>query len=280
MLRAPKWSARKVDSVYSFLKNRAVAYLPEPVLRPLRAWHYGRVLRSFSDAEEPDLVVVRKLVQPGSVAVDLGANIGVYTKALSELVGPSGTVISVEPIPQTFALLSRNVRSFGLANVTCVNVAVSDANGEAVMELPDNATGGTNFYQARVIDRPDKGSAAGKRRAHVSTATLDTLAQRVRTVGFVKCDVEGYELACLMGAGTVLGSHSPAWLMEVSGNPDDRGSNAWKTFQLFEAHAYTPWWFDRQRLMPRSRGDQSTNYFFLREEHLSNLREKAPDLLR
>lgn len=268
-----------MGSVYSFLKNRALAHLPEPVLTPLRAWHYGRVLRSFSDAEEPDLVVVRKLVAPGSVAVDLGANIGVYTKALSELVGAHGTVISVEPIPQTFALLSRNVRSLGLANVTCVNVAVSNVNGEAVMELPDNVTGGTNFYQARLVDGSDNGSVVGKHRARVSTTTLDTLTRRLGSVGFVKCDVEGFELACLMGAGTVLGSHSPAWLMEVSGNPDELGSNAWKTFQLFEAHSYMPWWFDRQRLMPRNRGDQSTNYFFLRAEHISRLREKAPSLM-
>src|SRR4051812_25321597 len=141
-----------VTAVYSFFKNRALAYLPEPVLAPIRAWHYARVLRSFSDTEEPDIAVVRKLIEPGSVAVDLGANIGVYTKVLSELVGAEGRVLSVEPIPQTFAVLSRNVRSLGLKNVICVNVAVSDVNGEAVMELPDNAGGGTNFYQARVID--------------------------------------------------------------------------------------------------------------------------------
>jgi FkbM family methyltransferase len=268
-----------VGSVYSFLKNRALTRLPEPMLGTLKAWHYRRVLRSFSDAEEPDVIVVRKLVEPASVALDLGANIGVYTTVLSELVGRDGRVISVEPIPQTFALLSRNVRSLGLTNVTCINAAVSDASGEALMELPENATGGTNFYQARVIDKAEEGSVVGERRVHVSTVTLDTLAQGHGKVGFVKCDVEGHELACLTGAGAVLGSHFPAWLVEVSGNPDERSSNAWKTCQLFEAHSYMPWWFDRQRLMPRNRGDQSTNYFFLRAEHVSRLRERAPGLL-
>ena len=268
-----------MGSVYSFLRNHALTHLPEPMLRPLKAWHYRRVLRSFSDAEEPDLIVVRQLVQPASVALDLGANIGVYTKVLSELVGQDGKVISVEPIPQTFALLSRNVRSLGLANVTCINVAVSDANGEALMELPDYAAGGTNFYQARVIDRVDERSIVGKRRLRVPTTTLDTLARGHGKVGFVKCDVEGYELACLMGAGRILGSHFPSWLVEVSGNPDDRSASAWKTFQVFEAHLYAPWWFDRQRLRARNRGDQSTNYFFLRPEHVSRLRENAPGLL-
>ena len=267
-----------MGSVYSFLKNRALTRLPEPILGTLKAWHYKRVLRSFTDAEEPDLIVVRKLVEPGSIAFDLGANIGLYTSVLSELVGGNGKVISVEPIPQTFALLARNVRSLGLANVTCVNVAVSDANGEVMMELPENLTGGTNFYQARVINGAREASV-GKRNMPVSTVTLDTLAQGYGNVGFVKCDVEGHELACLMGARTVLGSHLPAWLVEVSGNPDELSSSAWKTFQVFEGHSYMPWWFDRQRLMPRNRGDVSTNYFFFRAEHVSRLREKAPGLL-
>jgi FkbM family methyltransferase len=268
-----------VGSIYSFFKNRAVTHLPERMLGPLKAWHYERVLRSFSDADEPDLIVVRKLVEPASVAFDVGANIGIYTKVLSELVGRDGKVISVEPVPQTFALLARNVRSLRLANVTCVNVAISDVNGEATMELPENATGGTNYYRARVIDAAGAGIVAGKHRVDVSTATLDTLAQGYGKVGFVKCDVEGYELACLTGAGTVL-SHCPAWQLEVSHNPDDRRSSSWETFRLLEAHSYTPWWFDGQRLVPRSRGDQSTNYFFLRAEHVSRLRDRAPGLLK
>jgi FkbM family methyltransferase len=267
-----------VGSVYSFLKNRALTHLPEPVLRPLKAWHYRRVLRSFSDAEEPDLVVVRKLVGPASLALDLGANIGVYTKVLSELVGADGRVISVEPVPQTFALLSRNVTSLRLSNVTCINMAVSDANGEAVMELPDSAMGGTNYYQARIIDKTGTAPVVGKRSVRVSTATVDTLVQGQGTVGFVKCDVEGFELACLAGAGKVLRSHSPSWLVEVSGNPDVMQSGACKTFQLFETHAYTAWWFDGRRLLRRNSGDQSTNYFFLRAEHVSRLHETAPGL--
>lgn len=88
-----------MTGLYSLLKHLALTLLPEEAHRPLRRWHYRRVLRSSTDADEPDLKVVRELVEPGITAVDLGANIGIYTKALSDLVGPSGKVISVEPIP-------------------------------------------------------------------------------------------------------------------------------------------------------------------------------------
>lgn len=267
-----------LKSVYSVLKNAALRYLPDSLLKPLKAWHYERVIRSFTDEEEPDLAVVRKLVEPGSVAIDLGANIGMYTKALSELVGREGTVISVEPIAETFDLLKRNVRSLGLSNVECLNLAVSDARGQAVMEVPRTSEGNTNFYQAHLVADANASSAGSQRRVRVSTDTLDALSERYSRVGFVKCDVEGNEHACLLGAQRLLSSHFPAWLVEISGDPDQSVSIARNTFGLFEEHAYTPWWFDGVRLKQRRQGDKSTNYFFLRPQHVSRLRTIAPGL--
>jgi len=210
------------------------------------------------------------------VAVDLGANIGVYTKVLSDLVGPTGTVISVEPVPQTFDVLSRNIRSLGIGNVSCVNVAISDSDGEVVMELPNYDTGGINFYQATVVTKPDAGVVESKRRVHVPAAKLDSLVATTGAVGFVKCDVEGHELACLSGAEKVLNSHCPAWLVEIWGNPDEPGTRAMQTFGIFEGLSYVSWWFDGRRLIRRRPGERSTNYFFLKEEHVARLRARAP----
>lgn len=266
--------------MYSFLKNRALTLLPELILRPLRGWHYRRVLRSFTDADEPDLKVVRELVEPGTTAVDLGANIGIYTKVLSDLVGPAGSVISVEPVPQTFEFLSRNIRSLALRNISCVNAAVSDSDREVTMELPEYHTGGTNFYQARVVTTGDQTVPDSKRHLRVRATKLDTLVATATLVGFVKCDVEGHELACLAGAEMILTSHRPAWLMEVSGDPDEPGTNASQLFQLFAGHSYVPWWFDGQRLIARRTGDRSINYFFLKPEHLVRLRANAPQLMQ
>ncbi|HCU11499.1 MAG TPA: hypothetical protein DGB72_05160 [Gemmatimonadetes bacterium] len=264
--------------IYSFLKSRALTLLPDSILQPLRVWHHRRTLRSNPDTDEPDLRIVRELVQRGTVAVDLGANIGVYTKVLSDLVGPAGTVISVEPVPLTFDVLSRNIRSLGMDNVSCVNVAVSDSAGEVVMELPSFEAGGTNFYQATVVTTADVSAVDPKRHVRVAAMTLDTLVAGGGTVGFVKCDVEGHELACLSGASIVLKSHGPAWLVEIWGNPDEPGTGAMKTFRVFESLSYVPWWFDGQRLVKRRPGERSTNYFFLKEAHIARLKDRAPHL--
>lgn len=267
-----------MSGIYSFLKSRALTVLPDSILQPLSVWHHRRVLRSFRDTDEPDLTVVRELVQPGTIAVDLGANIGTYTKVLSDLVGPAGTVISVEPVPQTFEVLSRIVRSLGMGNVSCVNAAISDSDGDVVMELPNYDTGGINFYQATVVASLDKRVVGSKRQVVVPALRLDTLVAGTGTVGFVKCDVEGHELACLSGAEMVLSSHRPPWLVEVSGDPDEPGTKAMQVFRIFEDRSYVPWWFDGHRLMRRRRDDVSTNYFFLKEAHTARLRDKAPHL--
>ena len=269
--------SRKVRwvSIYSFLKNRALTLLPDSTLQPLRVWHHRGTLSSFPDNDEPDVAVVRALVERGSTAVDLGANIGVYTKVLSDLVGPTGSVISVEPVPQTFGVLAQLIRSLRMNNVSCVNVAISDSAGEVVMELPDYEAGGTNFYQATVVGAADK-AVIDSRHVRVPSQTLDAIVAGKGRVGFVKCDVEGHELACLSGAKTVLSSHRPAWLVEVWGNPDETGTRAEQTFTVFENLSYDAWWFDGQRLKKRRPGERSTNYFFLKDTHVAKLKAKAP----
>lgn len=53
----------------------------------------------MSASDERDLDVARRLAVPGSVVLDVGANVGIYTRVLSETVGAAGRVHSFEPLP-------------------------------------------------------------------------------------------------------------------------------------------------------------------------------------
>lgn len=265
-------------SFRAFLKAQALTRLPDSWLRALKARHYERSLRRFREDDEPDLMVVRKLVAPMTTAVDLGANVGVYTKVLSSLTGPNGRVISVEPVAETFGILSRNVQVFEMTNVLLVNAAVSDKSEMVTMEVPTYESGGANFYQAQVVDnKPDRQQTA--RRVRVRSMTLDEIASGEENIGFIKCDVEGHELKCLAGAESVIANHHPAWLIEIWGDPDCMGSQAADVFALLEAHGYSGWFFDGRRLHRRRPGDRCTNYFFLTAPHVSGLQNTAPELL-
>ena len=267
-----------MHALYEFLKSLALRWLPDRLLQPLKEHHYARTLRALDESDEPDLRVVRALVTPGSTAVDLGANVGVYSKVLSEAVGPEGRVLSVEPIPSTFSILRSNVRKLGLANVTPVNAAVSDVEDMVEMSVPSLSSGGGNFYQARIVGPGDGGSSDAGELHRVRAAPLDGIAEGCGPIGFIKCDVEGHEEACLAGAEEVIRRDHPAWLIEVWGDPDDGDTSARRVFSFLGARSYGAWIYDGVALRPRERGARATNYFFLTEAHVARLRDRAPAL--
>jgi len=250
--------------------------LPTGVLAQLKKVHYARVLRSISDMDEPDLSVLKYLLRPGQLVADIGANIGVYTKYLSQCVGPNGKVISVEPVPLTFDILRSNVRKLGLKNVDLRNVAVSDIEGLVRMCVPKYRGGGDNFYEACIELRKEESSG---RLFEVHATTIDRLLSGADEVHFIKCDVEGYELNCIRGAMRTLERFKPAWLIEVSGDMCAEDSNAHQTLCIMRDGGYEPYWFDGARLRSWTVDSSSVNYFFLTDAHLAILQEQTSTLI-
>jgi FkbM family methyltransferase len=253
-------------------KRIALRAFPERVLHFIKKVHYARVVRKLSENEEPDLKVVRHLVRMGNQVADLGANIGIYTKHLSELVGVAGRVYSVEPTSLTFDILRSNVRKLGLKNVELKNCAISDVDGYVTMEVPQYESGGENFYTAHVIRHQGPGFL---RRSVVPSTTIDSLFSGMPSpLHFIKCDVEGHELSCVRGAVCTIHRSKPAWLIEISGNPDDEKSGSHQVFHLLLASGYQAYYFDGAKLRVRKTRDSSINYFFLCPEHLRVLEER------
>lgn len=256
------------------IKRLALRYLPDLLLQKLKKIHYAKALRAAAENGEPDLKVVRHLVGAGSHVIDIGANFGLYTKFLSELVDVTGRVYSIEPVALTYEILTSNLKRLKLRNVEPFNMAISDDDGTKSMEVPLYASGGENFYEARIVK---SSSAAPNRAVEVPSRALDSLFGHLRNIDFVKCDVEGHELACLRGARMILRKNKPAWLIEVSGNPDDSRSPAAELFRLLTSNGYMAMWFDGLHLRQRERGERSLNYFFLTRRHLRLIPE---DLMR
>ena len=189
------------------LKQLALTYLPDRLLKAVRSVHYRNSLRTYNVDAEPDLLGCRALIEPGQTVLDIGANIGVYTRFCSEFVGPTGRVFSLEPVPETFGYLQHNVEALGLTNVTCFNTGASDHDSKSeLMSVPEYAGGGANLYESRLT--PDGN-------VPVKVARLDTLFPDL-SPDFIKCDVEGHELACVRGALGLIARCRPKWMIEVT----------------------------------------------------------------
>src|SRR5215510_1741931 len=117
-------------------KDIVLTYLPASLLLFINKAHYLHALKAFSEKDESDLTVVKRLVKEGDHVVDIGANVGWYTKTLSDLIGDQGQVFSIEPIPETFELLSFCVRKLKLSNVKLLNCGISESDSKSVMHVP------------------------------------------------------------------------------------------------------------------------------------------------
>ena len=260
------------------LKRTAWKILPHSTVQLIKKRHYLRLLRSSLLEKEPELRVVRYLVKPGDTVIDIGANVGVYSKILSELVGPDGHVYSIEPFGPTFEILCYNLRKLHLDNVEAINVAVSDSEAVVTMALPHDSSGAETHYRASIVtDIAEKGKTET---TNVQATTIDSgFLSAPGTISFIKCDVEGHEPACIKGAAKFLARSQAAWLIEVSGEPDNTDSAAHSVFKILHDHGYSAWWYDGSKLRKRRPGDKSTNYFFLKDNHIDILNKSKLELL-
>lgn len=243
------------------LKRRAARLLPLGLRRRLMAHHYLRLYRTMPAEQVPDLARVRAFIRPGDLVVDVGANIGVYTRHFAEWVGPEGRVVSIEPGPLAYSLLEQNLRRTHALNVEPRQLALTDRPGWVELETPMEADGWENIYLAHVAD--GHAHPAG-RRVRVQATTLDdVLADRAQRVSFVKCDVEGHELPVLHGAEAVTRRDRPVWLLEVNESMDAPDTAAHKVLTWFERRGYKclvpagDGW--RERTPP----EQRVNYLFV-----------------
>ncbi len=157
-----------------------------PIYRPLYS-----AFKTFQDRAERRLVAER--LSPGCVAVDAGANIGIYSQFLSECVGPAGAVHSFEPSHDNFVHLRAALS--GRANVRLSQLALSDQTGEAVLYVSDELNVDHRAYATEGEPRTT---------IPIRTTALDDYFQRGARVDLIKMDIQGYELHALRGARRVL----------------------------------------------------------------------------
>jgi len=149
-----------------------------------------------------------RLLEPGQVIFDVGANIGYYTLLASLRVGSGGKVFAFEPSPRNISYLHRHLVLNGASNVVVVPAACSDRNSLAVFEQNAACAEGRLAAPGATAEGTDLALAA--------TVTIDGV---VSLTGYVpdvlKIDVEGAEEQVLQGAIATLRSARPTLILAV-----------------------------------------------------------------
>lgn len=161
------------------------------------------------------VLLLDKLLRPGMVVMDVGANIGEITLASARRVGKLGRVYAFEPMLTLNARLQEHVDSNHLSQVTTFCLGISDHVGRAEIyaangEFHDgtNHTGLVTLYPSSV-----RGAAVGE----IELQTLDQVASEsdIQRVDLIKIDVEGAELPALKGATETIDRFHPYFIIEI-----------------------------------------------------------------
>jgi FkbM family methyltransferase len=174
--------------------------------------------------------LLQKLLHPGDVFVDGGANIGLLSLVAAGAVGPTGRVLACEPSPGTMALLRANREANEFATLDLHEVALSDYSGYARLMVFEAGSGLSSFAPEH----------DGGREVEVVVATLDTLTQDLgRKVAVVKLDIEGAEAQALRGAHALVERDEPVFLVELEpGHLARQGASVAEVRDALEPRGY------------------------------------------
>jgi len=224
---------------------------------------------------EPELDLIPLLLEEGGTAVDVGANHGMWTLALSERAGAGGRVLAFEPVPFTFGTLEALTARLDLGNVRLENVGCSDETGTFEMVIPAQDVGSSDDLQAHLSARDELGEADGETVA-CEVVRLDDAAADLESIDFMKLDIEGAELKALTGARGVIGRHLPAIVCEVNQEfLEGFGQSADELFGYMKGFGYHAFHYKGDmRLDPLDSLDSihHSNVVFIPEDRLDRVR--------
>ena len=174
----------------------------------LKRLYFGlRIVTDTFKTLEPEYKIIPNILNKGDWVIDIGANVGHYTKRFSDIVGENGRVIALEPVPTTFALLAANVELLRYKNVTLINAAASDRFGQVGITLPKFTTGLINYYRAQC-------TYEGNCELSVLSLPIDSLNYGKR-IALIKIDVEGHEENVLIGMQNLIQKSNPILIIET-----------------------------------------------------------------
>lgn len=155
---------------------------------------------------EPDVsAMMCRIVAPGDVVVDVGANAGFFTVLMGVLAGPTGRVVSFEPGENTLGRLKNNIALNRLENVTLIEKAASSAPGDIQFFINSDDSGGNALWDVATYPGNVK-SAAAPRTVRIAATTVDDELARLGLPApkLIKVDTEGAELEVLGGCQKTL----------------------------------------------------------------------------
>jgi len=203
---------------------------------------------------------IKKLIKNGDHIIDIGANLGYYSRLFAKLAGPRGKVHCVEPVILFRKILTINTTGF--PNVSIIPYALGEEDNKLIeMGIPKS-----NKYLrhglTRVLDENEKGLFEFTFSEKMYKPA--TVFRNMKQCDYIKCDVEGYEIHIIPHLGFLLELFHPIIQIEIE--PVNR-----KEISDFLApFSYRPFYLSGGFLyaVTEERGESNGDLFFVPKERM------------
>lgn len=219
---------------------------------------------------EESLFLLRYL-RPADTFIDIGANVGHFT-LLAGVITQSN-VIAIEPIPETFSRLQKNIALNNCqSKVQVYNIGVSDKDGFLNFST-------TSYTTNKVIPENSIANKASK----IPVKRIDSIDQTT-TASVMKIDVEGFEYNVLLGATQLLeNAKLNVIIIELNGSSESYGIPEESIIALLISQNFYPYRFDlstNKLLKLESKNTLGFNTLFIRDIKFAQERvDKGLDVL-
>lgn len=205
---------------------------------------------------------VKKLIKPEFIVVDIGANLGYFSKNFARL-AKNGKVVSIEPVPQFFDVLEHFMKNF--SNSVRYNVALGTEEGTITMVLP-KSNGMIRTGLPHIAESEEEKKQHDTR--DVAIVKGSELLSNLERIDYIKCDIEGYELNVFKEIKPLLKKHQPFVQIEIA------DKNLTEMIELFQSLHYKQYGivdfkFVEENGTQREEGD----FFFVPEHKISAFKE-------
>jgi FkbM family methyltransferase len=180
--------------------------------------------------------IIKKNINPLGDAIDVGANIGLFTILFSKLILDNNKVLSIEPTPTAVKYLRKNIERNNSKNTIIYEGVATNVKGNCQI----NIIAGMEEYSS--IGKISHFAVRGKKYDSYSVKgdTIDNLVENYDiSPGFIKVDTEGAEYLVFSGAVNVIKKYKPIILSELSDNlMANLGNNSQEVISILKEFDY------------------------------------------
>jgi FkbM family methyltransferase len=200
--------------------------------------------------------MVKRLIKPHYTVVDIGANLGYFSKNFARLAS-KGKVVSIEPVPLFFETLQFFMKKY--KNSTLYNVALGTEDGTITMVMPTS----NGMIRTGLPHIPTESEdTSNEQKQEVKILKGSTLLSGLEKIDYIKCDIEGYELTVFQELKEIISTHQPYIQIEIA------ETNLTSMLALFSSMNYTQYGiYNGKFIQENGKQKEDGDFFFVPEKH-------------